>query len=351
MQLPRIEIDLAQIQDNARSLSRHYAQRGIALMGVSKVTLGDPAIAQAMVHGGVKFIADSRLENIQKMQMAGVETQFVLLRSALSQASAIVEFADISLNTELATIRELAYYAQAVDRTHKIIVMVELGDLREGVLPGDLRQFIQATIGLKNIAIIGLGCNLACYGGVKPNDEKMQALSDLVMSIEQEFGLNLAIVSGGNSANYDWSESTQNQGRVNNLRLGEALLLGRETLGGKAIVGLHTQAFQLVTEVIESKLKPSVPFGEIGRNAFGEVPQFVDRGIHRRVIIALGRQDVAIGGLTPQRDVDILGASSDHVVLDGKGGEFAIGSEVRFDLDYGGLLAAMTSPFVTKEFV
>jgi ornithine racemase len=351
MQLPRIEIDLAQIQDNARSLSIRYAQRGIALMGVSKVTLGDPSIAQAMVHGGVKFIADSRLENIQKMQMAGVETQFVLLRSALSQAAAIVEFADISLNTELATLRELSYYAQAADRTHKIIVMVELGDLREGILPGDLRQFVQAAIALPKLEIIGLGCNLACYGGVKPDDAKMQQLSDLVGTIEQELGLKLAIVSGGNSANYNWSESTQNQGRVNNLRLGEAILLGRETLDGKAILGLHTHAFQLVTEVIESKLKPSVPDGEIGRNAFGEVPQFRDRGIHRRVIIALGRQDVAVSGLTPQRDIEILGASSDHVVLDGKGGEFAIGSEVKFDLDYAGLLAVMTSPFVTKEFV
>ncbi|PSB05091.1 alanine/ornithine racemase family PLP-dependent enzyme [Merismopedia glauca] len=349
--LPRIEIALSQIRHNARMLSELYGQKGISLMGVSKAILGEPAIAEAMIQGGVKFIADSRLENLQKMKKAGISTQFVLLRTALSQAESVILNVDISLNTELETIEELSYYAKIHNKIHEIILMVELGDLREGILPGDLSQFIKKTLALSHIKIIGIGCNLACYGGIKPDNQNMGELSKLADSIEKEFQIKLEIISGGNSANYEWYESTQKVGRINNLRLGESILLGCETVKGKAIPGLYTSAFKLIAEAIESKEKPSLPFGEICRDAFGNVPTFCDRGIRRRVIIALGRQDVLISGLRPSKDWEILGSSSDHVVLDSNNYDLKVGSEVKFNLDYGGLLAAMTSPFIQKQFI
>jgi predicted amino acid racemase len=320
-------------------------------MGVSKATLGDPAIAEAMIQGGVKFIADSRLENIQKMKRAGISTQFVLLRTALSQAESIIENVDISLNTELETVKELSHYANAQHKIHRIIVMVELGDLREGILPCDLSQFIRKALELSNIKIIGIGCNLACYGGIKPDNRNMRELSKLADAIEKEFQIQLEIISGGNSANYEWYEFAQKVGRINNLRLGESILLGCETVNRKAIPGLYTSAFKLIAEVIESKEKPSLPFGEICQDAFGNVSTFLDRGVRRRVIIALGRQDVLVSGLRPNNDLEILGSSSDHIVLDSKNYDLKVGSEVKFNLDYGGLLSAMTSPFIKKQFV
>jgi ornithine racemase len=349
--LPRIEISLSQIQHNARKLSELYGQKGISLMGVSKATLGDPLVANAMVRGGVKFIADSRVENIQRMKNAGVSTKFVLLRTALSQAEAVIRDADISLNTELDTVKELSHYAHLNDKIHEIIVMVELGDLREGILPCDLSQFVKTALDLPNIKVLGIGCNLACYGGIKPNNQKMLELSELTDAIEKEYKIDLEIVSGGNSANYEWYESAQKVDRINNLRIGESILLGCETVNRKAIPGLHTSAFNLIAEVIESKEKPSLPFGEICQDAFGNVPTFLDRGIRQRIIVALGRQDVLISGLKPCEDLEILGSSSDHIVLDSKNRKLKVGSEVRFNLDYGGLLAAMTSPFVKKQFV
>jgi ornithine racemase len=351
IEMPRIEIALSQIRHNAQVLSELYGQKGISLMGVSKAVLGNPAIALAMVQGGVKFIADSRIENIQRMKNAEISTQFVLLRTALSQAEAIVINADISLNTEIDTITELSRYANIHHKIHKIIIMVELGDLREGILPGDLSQFIKKALSLPQIKIIGLGCNLACYGGIKPDNQKMRQLSELTDAMEKEFQIDLKIISGGNSANYEWYESARGVGRINNLRLGESILLGRETTNRKAIPGMYTSAFKLIAEVIESKEKPSVPFGEIGQDSFGNIPIFQDRGIHRRVIIALGRQDTLISGLKPDRDLEILGSSSDHMILDSKNCYLKIGTEVDFSLDYGGLLAAMTSPFIKKQFI
>jgi predicted amino acid racemase len=319
-------------------------------MGVSKAVLGDPSIAEAMIQGGVRFIADSRIENILKLKKAGVATSFVLLRTALSQAESVVNSVDISLNTELETVKELSHYAQERQKVHQIIIMVELGDLREGILPCDLFEFIAQTLNFPFIKIVGIGCNLACYGGVKPANQNMGELSRLAESIETEFSIHLAIISGGNSANYDWYQRTKDVGRINNLRLGESILLGRETANRQVIPGLYTDAFQLVAEVIESKDKPSLPSGEICQDAFGHVPRFLDRGIRRRVIIALGRQDVLVSGLLAKTDLTILGSSGDHIVLDDEKLDLNVGSEVCFNLDYGGLLAAMTSPFITHYY-
>lgn len=349
--LPRIEISLPKIQHNAQILSELYGQKGISLMGVTKATLGEPAIAAAMIRGGIKFIADSRLENIQRMKDAGISAQFVLLRTALSQAEMVIKTVDISLNTEFETIQALSCYARAHHKIHKIILMVELGDLREGILPKDLAPFVHKVLGLPNIDIIGIGCNLACYGGIKPDTKNMDELSKLSTSVEAEFQMNFTIVSGGNSANYEWYKSNQGTGRINNLRVGESILLGCETVNGKGIPRLYRHAFKLIAEVIEAKDKPSLPFGATCQDAFGNIPVFVDRGIQHRAIVALGRQDVLASSLRTEDDVEILGSSSDHIVLDSKGCKLKIGSEVKFNLDYGGILSAMTSPFIHKNML
>lgn len=320
-------------------------------MGVSKGVLGEPSIINAMIQGGIHSIADSRIETIEMMKNAGLSAQFVLLRTALSQAESVVQYADISLNTEMATLKRLSYYARAHNTIHQVIVMVEMGDLREGVLPGDLFRFIRQARLLSHINIVGLGCNLACYGGVKPDHKNMHELSNLVAAIEQEFQFKLEIVSGGNSANYEWFHHAEDIGRVNNLRLGESILLGREALNRTAIPGLYTQAFQLVAEVIEAKQKPSLPSGDIGQDAFGNVPRFRDRGVGQRSLVALGRQDVLTSGLRSADALEILGSSSDHIILDSNSHPLRVGDEVNFTLNYGALLAAMTSPFIKKQFV
>lgn len=320
-------------------------------MGVTKAILGEPLIARAMIGGGVKFIADSRIENILKMKAAGVSTSFVLLRTAFSQAESVVLGADISLNTELETILELSHQAKLLQKVHRIIIMAELGDRREGVMPCDFPAFIASVLSLPCIDIVGIGCNLACYGGIEPDNNNMGQLSILANTIEEKFSLKLPIVSGGNSANYRWYQRTLDSGRINNLRLGESILLGRETVNGEVIVGLHTDAFRLIAEVIESKDKSSLPSGTIGRDAFGNVPSFLDRGVHRRVIVALGRQDVPVSGLKSGECLEILGSSSDHLVLDGENTTLSVGKEVSFGLDYKALLSAMTSPFIAKSYV
>ncbi len=263
----------------------------------------------------------------------------------------MVRLADISLNTEPRTLQALSAASVAAGRVHQVLLMVELGDLREGIPLPDVPRIAAAASALPGLDLIGIGCNLACYGGIAPDDDNMAALSRLAADLEKQLDRRLAIISGGNSANHTWLTTTAKPSRINNLRLGELLLLGRETLERRAVPGLHTDAFTLKAEVIEANVKPTVPSGTICQDAFGKVPVFADRGDLPRAILALGRQDTWVPGLRPRGDLALLGASSDHVILDTSRQRLEVGDEVELDLDYAALLAAMTSPFVGKEVV
>ncbi len=182
------------------------------------------------------------------------------------------------LNSELSVIKRLSHFARKHHLTHKIILMIESGDLREGLMPSELDGIVAQVILLDGIQLAGVGTNLACFGGIEPDDEKMRLLSSIAQNIEDKYELKLKYVSGGNSANYNWYISTKHIGRINNLRLGESILLGRETLYRKPIPGLFTDAFTLQAEVIESKIKPSLPYGNVCQDAFGNIPEFQDSG-------------------------------------------------------------------------
>jgi predicted amino acid racemase len=349
MSAPRLEIDLVKIQHNAGTLVDRLAARGISVTGVTKATLGSPEVAGALLRAGIRTLGDSRVENIEAMRRAGVAASMTLLRSPmLSQVNRVVEHADVSFNTELDVISELSCAAQRVGKTHGVVLMVELGDLREGILPGELEPTVRQVLRFPNITLDGIGTNLACHSGVAPDARNMAELSTLAASIEATFGVELNTVSGGNSANLTWALSGADTGRVNDLRLGESLLLGRETLHRQPIDGLYTDAITLVAEVIESTVKPSQPWGEIAQTAFGVKPPALDRGDISHTLLAIGRQDIDPDGLSPPSGIEILGASSDHLIADCGQQRLSVGAEVEFQLNYSALVRAMTSPFVTK---
>ncbi len=352
MSVPRLEIELKKIGHNVKELIDLFGYKGISVTAVTKAVLGSPEIANALVEGGVSSIGDSRIANISKMRKAGIEAQFILMRTPMvSEAEYVVRYADISLNSEISVMKQLSKYAVEQGKNHKVVLMVEMGDLREGIMPSDLEKTVEETIYLESISLVGIGTNLACYGGIKPTEEKMQRLSSIANDIQNRYGIKLEIVSGGNSANYEWFMTTDDIGLINNLRIGEAILLGCETLHRREIHNLYTDAFTLIGEVIELKIKPSVPYGEVCQDAFGNVPKFEDKGYIKRALVGLGRQDVDTTGIKPRMEVEVLGSSSDHLILNMKDSDLEVGDEIGFDVNYSALVRAMTSPYVKKMYL
>ena len=350
MNTPRLEIDLDKIQHNARKLKKRLTARGISVTAITKSVLGSPEIARALLRAGITSLGDSRIDNIEKMRNAHIGVSTTLIRSPMpSQVDRVVMHADVSFNTELDVISKLSAAAQKAGRIHGVILMVELGDLREGIMPRDMEMVVRKTLGFPGIILKGIGANLACRSGVSPDNSNMSQLSALADSLESTFGLSFDIVSGGNSANLEWALGSADPGRINDLRLGESLLLGLETLHRRPIDGLYTDAIMLVAEVIEFKIKPSQPWGEITQNAFGEKAVFTDRGNISQAILAIGRQDIDPQGLCPPPGIKIIGASSDHLIVQSDNNDLAVGSEIVFQINYSALMHAMTSPFVAKD--
>ena len=94
-----------------------------------------------------------------------------------------------------------------------------------------------------------------------------------------------------------------------------------------------------------------MPIGEIGRDAFGEKPVFEDKGMMKRAILSIGRQDARIENLSPRDGgAEIIGASSDHMLLDVTACKrrLKVGDIMEFNLSYGGLLSVITSSYVSK---
>jgi ornithine racemase len=351
MSAPRLVVDLDKVEHNARSLVALLTPRGIAVTGVTKALLGAPEVAAAMLRGGVASIGDSRVENLERLR--GVST--MLIRSPmLSQVDRVVAAADISCNSEATVLDRLGVAASSIGKIHGVMLMVELGDLREGAMPSELSTLVQRVLDHPGLALAGIGTNLACQSGVAPDAHNMAELSRIVEKIEGEFAIEIACVSGGNSANLRWALSDCDLGRVNHLRLGESILLGTEPLYQHPIAGLYTDAVTFVAEVIESQQKPSIPWGEIATTAFGDAPDRDPGGTVQQVLLAAGHQDIDPEGLIAPVGLTILGASSDHLVA-AVGAEapcaHAVGSEVHFGLSYSALLRAATSPFVHREYV
>ncbi|WP_353094030.1 ornithine racemase Orr [Tissierella praeacuta] len=350
MSYPRMTIDLETIKNNAKTVVGLCKDNGIKVAGVTKVFCGDPTIAKAYVEGGVSYLADSRIENLMRLKDLNIPK--IMLRLPMkSEVEKIVEYADISLNSELITIKAISEIAFKKNKVHNIILMVDLGDLREGYYDEEsLFKTIEKIIGLKGVNIVGLGTNLTCYGGVIPSKEILDRLAKLETQIEEKYNLRLDILSGGNSSTVHLLPNNKID-RLNNLRLGESLVLGTESAYGEQIEGTKNDAFKLQVEVIEVKEKPSIPTGEIGRDAFGNIPTFIDRGIRKRIICAVGKQDVDFGTLHPlDEGIIILGGSSDHLILDGSDSKinYKVGDIIEFRMSYVSILRGMTSEYIEK---
>jgi predicted amino acid racemase len=349
-----VTVDLHKIQDNTRMLVD--ALPGVEVVGVTKVTCGTPEIAFAMLAGGATALGESRLENAARLRDAGVTAPIWLVRSpAPASADEAVRVSDVSVVSEIAIVEALDAAAGRAGRCYGIVAMVDIGDLREGMMPRELPGFLDHAATCENIDILGVGASLTCYGAIVPDESNLAVLAALAAEAEVQLGRRL-LVSGGSSTSIAAVTSGGAPGSIDNLRLGEAIVLGVDPATREPIRGLslHRDAVTVSAPVIECKVKPSMPIGIAAQDAFGNVPSFEDRGERRRAICAIGRQDVVPEQLTPvDPRVIVLGASSDHLVLDVEDLPVppAIGEPIAFVPGYSATLALFTSPYVAKEFV
>ncbi|MBU0955203.1 MAG: alanine racemase [Spirochaetes bacterium] len=350
--LPRLEIDSAKLCHNAERIVQHCRKAGIRVNAVVKGCAAHPVAAKAMLDGGCSSLGSSRLLQLKQLAGSFPDTERLLLRiPTLRELPELLKWADVSLQSDTATLIQLDEEARRQGVTHRVILMQDMGDIREGFWRQDelveQADFVEKR--LTGLRLEGLGTNLGCYGSIKPTRQKMEALVASAELIEERIGRTLDIISGGATSSYPLVLQEQMPPRVNHLRIGEGILLSRDLKEYYhcKLPDMHDDAFQLVAEIVEVKRKPSHPVGELFVDAFGNTPEYHDIGERLRAIVAIGRQDFGDHSKLIPLDpgVSLVGASSDHLIVDVEdyaglhdGRILQTGETLRFSLYYPALL-------------
>ena len=349
-QYPQLEFDLALLRSNADAVISRCRGMGIRVCGVIKGVDGMPEAARVLRAAGAAELGTSRLEQVAKCRAAGVPGPWLLIRiPGLTELPDVVTLCETSLQSEWPTLLALEEECLRQNKTHRVIVMTDLGDLREGFW--DKKELVdvceRVERELPHVHLAGIGVNLTCYGSTKPTPEKMNELVGLARQVEQRIGRKLEIVSGGATSSFTLVHWGTMPAGVNHLRIGEAILLGKDLQvdwGIRDMDYLRMDALTLRAEVVEVKDKPTYPIGEFAIDAFGRKPVYEDRGIRRRAILALGRADVGeLESLIPREPgLTVIGGSSDHCIVDVEDcpRRLQVGDIVEFSLCYSHMLYA-----------
>lgn len=352
---PRLVTDKAKLKYNMQKMADMCHRQGLSLALVTKCVCAEKEIVELIDQTDADFVADSRLLNLKGIKSS--KPRYLLRIAQLCEAADVIAHSEISQQSELVTLKALEQEAKKQQKPHKVVLMADMGDLREGVFFKDKEQLLQLAHFVKNaemLELYGVSVNLTCFGGVLPDEKNLGGLVELAEYISQNLGVELQFISGGNSSSLTMLMEHRLPKGINNLRIGEGFLLGNDTGGNQAVPGFYRDAFTIEASIVELKNKPSQPIGPIGLNAFGETVSFPDRGEMVRAILAIGRQDVKVEGLTPvEEGIEVLGASSDHMIvnLTAAKREYRVGDVLSFTVDYGALLSASTSAYVDKVYI
>lgn len=351
-----LTLNTDKLKQNYIHLDTLFKRRGIQWSVVSKLLCGNETYLKALMDLGIEQVCDSRIAHLKKIKALYPEVETIFIKPpAKRNAQNVVAYADISFNTSLATIKALSAAAQAMNKMHRIVIMVESGELREGVMQKDLLSFYDKVFRLPNIEVIGLGTNLTCMYGVLPDYDKLEKLVYYKTQIEATFGVDLPYISGGASVTIPLLHKNELPEDVNHFRVGETLFFGTDVYHNSDMKDMHQDLFMLYGEIIELQKKPNIPDGELGYNLTGEKKTFDQKtGPEQsyRAIIDAGLLDIDPGHMQAlDTEIKIAGASSDMTVLDLGDNEqqYKVGDKIPFRVDYMGALRALNSKYVEKR--
>ena len=359
-QYPKLTVDTGKLYNNIKTVADDCSAQGISIAGVIKGFNGIYEAALQFVKAGCSQLATSRMEQIIDAREKGIDAEFMLVRiPMLSEAEEVAAYADMSLNSEIEVIRAIDRACEKFGRTHGIILMADLGDLREGYWDKD--ELVETAVyienELKNVKLTGVGTNLGCYGSIKPTVDKMNELADIACRIEEKIGRELDIVSGGATSSYPLVLDKVMPAKINHLRMGEGIILAYDLqeIWGLDMSRLSQEVFTFKAEVIEVKNKPTHPVGEIFIDGFGRMPEYEDRGIRKRALLATGKLDYALNDkiFPKMKGIELIGASSDHAILDIEDCEekIKLGDIIEFNVSYPSLMYLTNSRYINIETI
>lgn len=321
--MARLKIHADRIIENIQIINTYMMNKGKIWSLVVKVLGNDRKVLSVLLSNAViaelHSVAVTQVANLKLIKEINPEIRTMFIKPPnLKNASAIVKYADYSLNTSIATIKALNQAAVKQDKIHKIIVMIEMGELREGIKREGLIPFYRSVFRLSNIEVVGIGTNLGCMTGIKPTYDKLIQLVLYEQLLEAKFDHNLDLVSGASSITLPLLEKDKVPMGVNHFRIGEAVFLGTTPLTNRQFLNLNTGAFTFEATIVELYRKESLPDGELSEAAVGHSSlPMEESGSSFKAVLDFGILDVDADYLIPEDEsITFFGNSSDLSVYD-----------------------------------
>jgi predicted amino acid racemase len=355
---PRFLIRQDHLFDNARKILALCEPYNVRITAVTKGFNSIPDCCRMLMDAGCFSIASSRLRQLIEVKIFDKTIPTMLIRiPMLSELADVVKWSDSVLVSEVQTLQHLNEEASRQRKRPLVILMRDVGDLREGFFSQEdlLRAALLIEYELPHLALYGIGTNLSCYGSIIPTKHNLEALAGCAQEIEVRIGRRLEIISGGATTSLPLLLRGEMPRNINHLRLGECLF-APPTAWEHDIDGLWRDVFQVEAEIVECNKKPTQPIGIKGKAAFGKIKQYTDRGVRHRAIVAIGNQDLGDSAtvLKPlDPEIKVLGASGDHAILDIEDCQtpYHLGDIIPFNLLYQGCIYASMSPDVDKLII
>jgi len=345
---PLIVVNLDAVAEATRRLADDLLRRGIALIGVTKCVDGEPLIGRTMLEAGCSGLADSRLSGLVKLAAHALAPLTLIRPPQPDELEAVAQVADRVCLSDVGVARVLAEHARGA--ALQVLLTVDLGDRREGVLPEAAPAVATQLSRLPGIELAGICVNFACLSGQLPSPELFRQAEDVLAAIADACAGEPLLSLGGTCVvqaldGYRPRFTTE-------LRAGGGPVFGYDFVSGSGIAGLERTDPVLSAVVLESYRKPPATPGRYGRDAFGHVPDAdLPRDDAWYSLLNLGRRDVEPQGLRPLLPgTRIVGATSDVTVLVSDE-PLTPGDEVEFAVDYDALVRAITSPYVACAYV
>lgn len=353
-----LELNQSALRHNFDVLDAYFKRHSVSWGIVTKILCGTKVFLKELNQLNPDLYLDSRLSNLARIKSLNPNVQTAYIKPPAKRIlTKLLEVADISFNTQFDTLIVLNELSRQRNQTHKVVIMIELGELREGVMRENAMNFFTKVFELEFIRVIGLGTNLNCMNGILPTHDKLYQLVLIKQLIESKFNRSLPILSGGTSVVLPLIEKQLVPKGINHFRIGETLFFGNDLLSGGQFLNLREDVFTLRAEVIEVLYKPTVPSGERGMNLMGEInaSEEDDFSTYRwRVLLDLGVLDIDPSNLIPEDSgFRIDGASSDILALDLDPNATVpkVGDLIGFKVNYMGALRLMGSYYIEKRVV
>lgn len=359
-------IQTEKIKNNIKFLSNYFNKHNINWSLITKVFSGDKDFLKNVLTDDViekiDAVGDSRLTSLKNLKEVNPNMRTIYIKPpAQMYADDIIKYADISLNSSLTTIKALNNAAKKANKTHQIIIMIELGELREGIKRTDIISFYEQVFKLSNIEVIGLGSNLGCMYGVEPTYDKLLQLSLYKELISAKFNKDLKYISGGTSITLPLIKQKLIPKDINHFRIGEAAFFGLSPLDNNQFEDLSTDTFEFSANIIELEEKKIIPEGIISDANVGHTADYNNTNLGEtsvKAILDFGLLDVDKDDLQMlDKDIEFVGITSDMIVIDlglnqtekGKK-KYKLGDKIKFKPNYMAVARLLNSKFIDKRF-